>query len=204
MKRLKILQLFALVVLVTLAGPDAQTAAADGAQTTVKEMIKSLKAFHHQKPLTPEQQKANAAQADKTLGFLDVQQVSERALGKHWKHISPKEQKEFVTLLGNLFKVVAFPNSSKFFGEMKITYGTVEQEGRTATVPLTVLHAEEGEVGLDFILEDQNSRWRVVDVVLDGVSMRNNLRLQFYKVLKKNDFAELVRRMQKKLKEESN
>jgi len=40
-----------------------------------------------------------------------------------------------------------------------------------------------------------------VDVILDGVSMRNNLRSQFYKILKKNDFEELVRRMGKKLKE---
>jgi len=41
----------------------------------------------------------------------------------------------------------------------------------------------------------------VVDVILDGVSMRNNLRSQFYKILKKNDFSELIRRMEKKLKE---
>jgi len=41
----------------------------------------------------------------------------------------------------------------------------------------------------------------VVDVILDGVSMRNNLRSQFYKILKKNDFNELIRRMKKKLKE---
>jgi ABC-type transporter MlaC component len=41
----------------------------------------------------------------------------------------------------------------------------------------------------------------VVDVVLDDVSMRNNLKSQFYKILKKEKYQELVQRMQKKLKE---
>ena len=68
-------------------------------------------------------------------------------------------------------------------------------------VPLTVVHEKEGEVDIDFIMKKASENWRVVDVILDGVSMRNNLRSQFYKILKNNDFKELVRRMQKKLKE---
>ena len=68
-------------------------------------------------------------------------------------------------------------------------------------VPLTVVHEKEGEVDIDFSLKQVEARWQVVDVILDGVSMRNNLRSQFYKILKKNDFKELVRRMNKKLKE---
>ena len=68
-------------------------------------------------------------------------------------------------------------------------------------VPLTVVHEKEGEVDIDFSLKQVEAGWQVVDVILDGVSMRNNLRSQFYKILKKNDFKELVRRMNKKLKE---
>ena len=43
-----------------------------------------------------------------------------------------------------------------------------------------------------------------VDVILDGVSMRTNLRTQFHKVIKKHDYPELLRRMQKKLKSAKN
>ena len=67
-------------------------------------------------------------------------------------------------------------------------------------VPLTVIHDKEGEVDIDFWLKNYSNNWLVVDVILDGISMRNNLRSQFYKILKKNDFDELVRRMEKKLK----
>jgi ABC-type transporter MlaC component len=95
---------------------------------------------------------------------------------------------------------VAFSNSSKFFGEMNMSYASTEMDTGKATVPLTVQHLEEGEVGINFVLEQNSDRWRAVDVILDGVSMRNNLRTQFYKVIKKHDYSELLRRMQKKLK----
>ena len=68
-------------------------------------------------------------------------------------------------------------------------------------VPLTVVHEKEGEVDIDFRMKQSEEGWQVVDVILDGVSMRNNLRSQFYKILKKKDFKDLVRRMEKKLKE---
>ena len=51
------------------------------------------------------------------------------------------------------------------------------------------------------MLVKKGSAWLVVDVILDEVSMRNNLKSQFYKILKKENYQDLVQRLQKKLKE---
>jgi phospholipid transport system substrate-binding protein len=200
MKLLKILHLFAVFTLIGLTGPAPDAAqAADAPKAAVKQLLKSITQLHHKKPLTPAQQQSNDKVSRRAVALMDVRQVSQKTLGKYWKERSKKDQDEFVQLLGGLFRRVAFPNSSKFFGEMNIHYAATRVDGKTATVPITVVHEEEGEVGLDFVLAQNSSRWRVVDVILDGVSMRNNLRTQFYKVIKKNDYSELVRRMQKKL-----
>jgi len=199
MKLLKILHLFAVFILLGLTGPAADSTLADAPKATIQQLLKSIQQMHDKKPLTPEQQQANDKISRQALAHLDVRQVSQKTLGKYWKARSTKEQDEFVQLLGDIFRYVAFPNSSKFFGEMSISYAPTERDGASATVPLTVQHPEEGEVEIDFVLEQNSARWRVVDVVLDGVSMRNNLRTQFYKVIKKNDYSELFRRMQKKL-----
>ena len=66
---------------------------------------------------------------------------------------------------------------------------------------MTVVHKNEGEIEIDFSLKLNSDDWKIVDVHMDGVSMRNNLRSQFYKIIKKENFGELVRRMEKKLKE---
>ncbi|MDH3256886.1 MAG: ABC transporter substrate-binding protein [Nitrospinota bacterium] len=199
MKRPQILHLFAILTLFGLVGPTPDSALADSPKAAVQQLLQSIKQVHHQKPLTPEQQHSNDQASSQALSLMDVRQVSQKTLGKYWKERNQKEQEDFVQLLGGLFRYVAFPNSSKFFGEMHIDYADTQMEGTTATVPLTVQHPDEGAVGIDFVLEQNSARWRVVDVILDGVSMRNNLRTQFYKVIKKNDYAELLRRMQKKL-----
>jgi len=204
MKLLKTLHLFAVFTLIGLAGPAPDSVFADAPKATIQQLLKSIQQMHHKKPLTPEQQQSNDKISRQAVALMDVRQVSQKTLGKYWKERSKKEQDEFVQLLGDLFRYVAFPNSSKFFGEMNIGYAPTERNRKRAIVPLTVQHLEEGEVRIDFVLEQNSARWRVVDVILDGVSMRNNLRAQFYKVIKKNDYSELFRRIQKKLKNTKN
>ncbi len=200
MKLPKILQFLAVFTLMGLAGPVLDSAWADDPRATVQQLIQSIQKMHHQKPPTAEQRQANEQISRQAVAHLNVRQVSQKTLGKYWKQRSKEEQDRFVQLLGDLFRYVAFPNSSKFFGAMNLTYAPTRMDGKRATVPLTILHPEEGEVGLEFVLEQNSRRWKVVDVVLDGVSMRNNLRAQFYKVIKQHDYRELRRRLEKKLK----
>ena len=144
---------------------------------------------------------SNQKHSNIALGILKVPEISRKALGKYWSKYSVEEQKIYEGLLADLFVHVAFPSSAKFFVNLDLVYGKTKNKKDMMVVPLTVVHEKEGEVDIDFRLKKASENWRGVDVILDGVSMRNNLRSQFYKILKKNDFKELVRRMQKKLKE---
>ena len=63
----------------------------------------------------------------------------------------------------------------------------------------TVVHEKEGEINIDFHLQKYRDQWKVVDVDLDEISMRSNMRSQLYKVISKNNYQELVRRIKKKL-----
>ena len=82
-----------------------------------------------------------------------------------------------------------------------MSYGETKLAKNKAVVPLNVVHDKEGEIFIDFVLAKKGSTWLVVDVILDEVSMRNNLKSQFYKILKKENYQDLVQRLQKKLKE---
>ena len=168
---------------------------------TVKTLLDAIKKIENGDKLTAKQQAANKKNSEKAVTILDVELVSQKTLGKYWEKRTEQEQGKFVAMLGELFEWVAFPNSAKFFNELKLEYGETKEKKGIATVPLKVIHEEEGEVQIDFVLKQNSKRWRVVDVVLDGVSMRSNLRSQFYKVLKKKNYPELVRRMLKKLED---
>jgi phospholipid transport system substrate-binding protein len=138
------------------------------------------------------------------LNLLNVGEISKKALGKHWVKRSETEQEKFQTLLGELFVHVAFPSSAKFFAQLEVVYGKPKEKKQKIVVPVIVVHEEEGEVGIDFHLIQTDEKWQVVDVILDGASMRNNLRSKFYKIIKKKGFDALLLTMNKKLEAKIN
>ena len=187
-----------LFVLVTSASADSNS---KPPKSAIKKLLGEIKQIVNKDSLSDVEKAENKKHSDIALSVLKVPEISQKALGKYWSKHSEEQQKQFQTLLGNLFVHVAFPSSAKFFTNLNIVYGKTKSKKDMMVVPLTVVHEKEGEVDIDFSLKQVEARWQVVDVILDGVSMRNNLRSQFYKILKKNDFKELVRRMKKKLKE---
>ena len=187
-----------LFVLVTSASADSNS---KPPKSAIKKLLGEIKQIVNKDSLSDAEKAENKKHSDTALSVLKVPEISQKALGKYWSKHSEEQQKQFQILLRSLFVHVAFPSSAKFFTNLNIVYGKTKSKKDMMVVPLTVVHEKEGEVDIDFSLKQAEAGWQVVDVILDGVSMRNNLRSQFYKILKKRDFKELVRRMEKKLKE---
>ena len=169
-------------------------------ESAVKVLLNEIKQIVEGDEISEDQKVANTRHSNIALSILKVSEISQKALGKYWAKQSLKQQDQFQKLLGNLFVYVAFPSSAKFFADLDLVYGKSKRKKDMMVVPLTVIHEKEGEVDIDFWLKQSSKNWLVVDVILVGISMLNNLRSQYYKILKKNDFDELVRRMEKKLK----
>jgi len=168
-------------------------------RNTVEILLNSITNLKTGKPLTPEEVKENDILSYRALALLNIREISRKALGKYWKKRPLTEQKVFIDLLSQMFIKEAFPNSGKFFSALKLIYGQPTINESKANVPLTVVHEKEGEINIDFHLQKYSDQWQVVDVDLDEISMRNNMRSQLYKVISKNSYQELVRRIKKKL-----
>ena len=168
-------------------------------RNTVEILLNSITNLKTGKPLTPEEVKENDILSYRALALLNIREISRKALGKYWKNRTLTEQKVFIDLLSRMFIKEAFPNSGKFFSALKLIYSQTTIKESKANVPLTVVHEKEGEINIDFHLQKYGDQWQVVDVDLDEISMRNNMRSQLYKVISKNNYQELVRRIKKKL-----
>ena len=165
----------------------------------VETLLNSITNLKTGKPLTPEEVKKNDILSYRALALLNTREISRKALGKYWKNRTLTEQKVFIDLLSRMFIKEAFPNSGKFFSALKLIYSQTTIKESKANVPLTVVHEKEGEIKIDFHLQKYGDQWQVVDVDLDEISMRNNMRSQLYKVISKNNYLALVRRIKKKL-----
>ena len=201
MRNLKIIAFNTLLVFFFVMVPSWAGVAEKSPEAAVKTLLNEIKQIVEGNGLSDVQKAANKKHSDIAVSILKVPEISQNALGKYWKKHSAEQQDQFQNLLEDLFVHVAFPSSAKFFANLDLLYGKSKSKKDMTVVPITIVHEKEGEVDIDFKMKQSAKKWLVVDVILDGVSMRNNLRSQFYKILKKNDFNELVRRMKKKLKE---
>ena len=201
MRNLKIIAFNTLLVFFFVMVPSWADVAEKSPEAAVKILLNEIKQIVEGKDLSDVKKAANKKHSDIAASILKVPEISQKALGKYWKKHSSEQQDQFQKLLGDLFVHVAFPSSAKFFANLDLVYGKSKSKKDMTVVPITVIHEKEGEVDIDFKMKQSAKNWLVVDVILDGVSMRNNLRSQFYKILKTNDFNELIRRMENKLKE---
>jgi len=201
MRNLKIIAFNTLLVFFFMTVPSWVGSEEKSPKAAVKILLNEIKQIVEGNGLSDVEKATNKKHSDIAVSILKVPEISQKALGKYWNKHSAEQQDQFQKLLGNLFVHVAFPSSAKFFANLDLIYGKSKSKKDMTMVPITVIHEKEGEVDIDFKMKQSAKNWLVVDVILDGVSMRNNLRSQFYKILKKNDFNELIRRMKKKLKE---
>ena len=131
------------------------------------------------------------------FGRFDFTEMAKRALGANWRRLTPKEQEEFVQLFTELLEH-AYADIIESYTEDKIIYVGERLDGSYADVASKVLASNGAEYSLNYKAHLVNSEWRVYDVIAENISVVNNFRSQFNRVIAKSSYAELVRRLREK------
>ncbi len=149
---------------------------------------------------------SEAKESDKTLPIVkeiskifDLVGVSQACLHETWQKLSVQERKTFVNLFQEVLEKVAYPKSAKFFKNTEIEVEDVTKDGNRAEITTLVVHPEEGEVEVGFCLKIIKGKWLIEDILLDGISLRIDLRSQMQKIIRENSYKELKRRLREKL-----
>ena len=127
---------------------------------------------------------------------FDYQEMSRRALGAPWNQLSDKEKQEFVSLFQTLLTNSYAEKVESYSGE-GVQYLNERTEKDYAEVRTKILSGKT-EIPLDYRLINHGTDWRVYDVVVDGVSLVNNYRGQFTKILRSSSYPDLVDQLRKK------
>jgi phospholipid transport system substrate-binding protein len=129
--------------------------------------------------------------------LFDFDDVSRRALGRHWASRTPAEQAEFVTLFTDLLERAYVAQIEAYSGE-RIVYTGSAVDGDHAVVRSQILTKRRTETVLDYRLHRAAGRWRVYDVLIDGVSFVSTYRSEFNRIIQLKSWDELMDRLRKK------
>jgi phospholipid transport system substrate-binding protein len=201
MKKTIVLKLFALLVFclaVFLTAPQITFAGEPTEQVkqTVDEVIKIL---NNKELKKPENSKTRSARIREVIekGF-DFAEMAKRSLGIYWKQRTPEEQKEFVSLFSDLLEDTYIRKIERYENE-KVTYVGERTEGQYSTVKTEILGTNGVEVPVDYRIFMKGQKWEVYDIVIEGVSLVNNYRSQFYQIIGSGSYADLAKRLKAKV-----
>lgn len=131
------------------------------------------------------------------FGRFDFTEMAKRALGTNWRRRTAREQEEFVQLFTELVER-AYSEIIESYTDEKIIYVGERLDGGYADVASKVLAGNGTEYSLNYKAHFVNSEWRVYDVIAENISVVNNFRSQFNRVIAKSSYEELVRRLREK------
>jgi phospholipid transport system substrate-binding protein len=133
---------------------------------------------------------------------FDFAEMAKRSLGPQWSRRSPQEQREFVRLFTEVLENSYVDTIESYNGE-KITYTRENLDNDRAEVFTKVVTKKGEEFSVNYILRSVDGEWMVYDVVIENISLVNNYRSQFDRILAKDSFDELLRKLQAKAPETS-
>lgn len=166
------------------------------AQQTIETFVQNIKSM--QFPAKDATKQAELVKS--TDNLLDLDSMGRKALGDHWAKSSAEEQKSFLDLLWKLIENVAYPKSYAFMGQYVITYPEVKPSGEGFDVYSVVKQQEQAlDASVVYHVYQKDGAWKVDDVQLDGVSIIEDLKYQFDKLIEKSQFAGLLDTMKTRL-----
>ena len=126
---------------------------------------------------------------------FDFSEMTKRTLGSHWTTLGKGEQKDFVDAFTQRL-LVLYGKTVRSSDNDKIQFNREVQNGDQASVETRVVSGAGEQTPIDYRLHDVSGQWKVWDVVIDHVSMVNNYRAQFERVIAKSSVKELLKKLQ--------
>jgi len=202
-RRQRLLWLLIGFCLIGLAG----TAMAGEPQDKVKQTITEVLAILQDESMkAPEQTEARRAKIRQVVSQrFGFEEMAKRSLGQHWRKLTPAQRQEFVPLFSDLLErsYIGKIESAVTEEAPKILYikETIDKDG-FATVRTEVVNPRDLNFEIDYRLAKRDGNWEVYDIIIEGVSLVNNYRTQFSKIVSQESYEGLVKKLKLKIEQE--
>ena len=187
----------ALVGILLIAEPFSVSAGVSADQ--VRATVENVVAILQDQRLKPEgQQNQRETRLRQVIeSKFDIEEMAKRALGSNWQGRSRQQQDNFVMLFTNLLAASYLDNIEPYAGQKFFYLSETQKEG-FSEVATKVVDKKGEEVAINYKLHATNGNWKIYDLLIENVSLVNNYRSQFNRVLTTIPFDELLKRLQRK------
>lgn len=135
-------------------------------------------------------------------GLLDFEEIAKRTLPSRWDGLSAGQRREFLDSLQKLIERRPLDRNLSIDLDSTVAYqneSIVDDEAVVSSLVTSYKTGRPARRSVDYKLLFKNNKWRIYDVVVEGVSLVDDYRDQFSRIIKDESFDGLLKRMKRKL-----
>jgi phospholipid transport system substrate-binding protein len=126
--------------------------------------------------------------------LFDFNEMAMRSLGANWRRINRQQQKEFVSTFTALLEKT-YADQIDLYDGQKVVYSGESIDGDHAQVDSRIIDKKGQTYSVSYRLHQVDGKWKIYDVIAENISLVNNYRSQFNRVIGKSSFEELLKTM---------
>ena len=172
---------FAAAALTVLVAAVAAPVRADDATGVVEKTTSSVIAVLTNQKLSTEEKRKQVE--DVVLERVDFETLSKLVLARNWTRFTEPQRAEFMRLFKNHLSMTYGRNVESYKNEKVQITGSRPESGGDTTVKTKIVRGGDNDILVDYRLRQRDGTWKIIDVVIEGVSLVSNFRSQFQDVV---------------------
>ena len=127
---------------------------------------------------------------------IDLKAMVESAMAKNWRTATPAQRKRLVAAFENRFRKASGSELDSYRSSEVQYQKEADAGGGLVQVPTRIVVKGE-PTEITYTLRRGRDGWRIIDIVVDGVSTVTNYRSSFARIIAKEGVDGLIRRLEK-------
>lgn len=130
--------------------------------------------------------------------IFDFTTMSKLVLAKNWRKLDKEQRAEFVREFKRHLSRTYGTRLDRYEQEEVEVYGAQVEPRNDVSIKTRILGGEFDRAEISYRLRKRQDRWRIIDVVIEGVSLVSNYRSQFAEVLNSGTIDDLLGKLRDK------
>jgi len=124
--------------------------------------------------------------------------IAQRSVGRYWKAFSPEEKQLFTDVFSDLLSHTYIQRIQGEYKNETVVYLREQMLSADKSLVQTKIIREAIEIPADYNMQLIDNSWKIYDVHVEGVSLVQNYRTQFNKILLKESPQQLIEKIKNK------
>jgi phospholipid transport system substrate-binding protein len=190
------LALLLLLCPLAFGAPAAASEAGSEARAVIEETVVEVLAVLNAEDLSTEARLARIEEIAYARFDFDI--IARLVLSRGWKRFSADQQQEFIREFKD-YLANSYGQRIEVYNQEKVAVVGVRDEPRgDVTVHTKIVGGEYDGALVDYRMRQREGSWRVIDVVIEGISLVSNYRDQFRAVMSRHGPDGLLEQLRKK------